>query len=63
MFLITRKLVHNVNVINLIICIMIELSLLALCQVELYSGRGYTCYESNKPLLTTYQGLEPISEF
>ena len=42
------------DIINLIICIMIERSLLALWQVELQSAGGCTCNESNKPLLNTY---------
>ena len=42
---------------------MIERSLLALWQVELYSGEGCTCYESNKLLLKTYPGWNPSVNF
>ena len=51
------------HMINLIICLMIERSLPALWQAELYSGGGCTCYESNKPLLKTYQGWNPSVNF
>ena len=42
---------------------MIERLLRALWQVELYSGGGCTCYESNKPLLKTYPGWYPSVHF
>ena len=51
------------DMINLIICLVIERSLPALWQVELYSGGRCTCNESNKPLLKTYPGWNPSVNF
>ena len=51
------------DMINLIICLVIERSLPALWQVELYIWGGCTCYESNKLLLKTYPGWNPPVNF